>query len=207
MARAASTLTNSANGIVFKPIERISTGSGLSAPGELINSYTGVPYLEANSQEFKAGDMVYLNAGAVTQVLTGDTVAMVGFALTDATNVTTGNAQIRIMPVNTNDIYAINVYSGTEGNSNWDNIMTTTMGGVYNLVQVTVTEVDGSTTYCTAVNIDSSAQARVKIVGVQVTPEQQSGPSTKSYVRALVKFESALYTSGTATNYYRNLQG
>jgi len=204
VARTATALTNSTAGIPFAPISRACSGSALSAEGELIDSYTGLPYLEADSQFFKAGDMVYLNAGAVTAVLTDDTVAMIGFALTDATNVTSGNIPIRIMPVNTQDEYIMNIYSGTVGNTNWADIVTTCMGNCYNLLQMTVTEVDGSTTYCTAVNIDSQAAGRVRIVGAEITP---SLTSTSAYIRARVKFEPCIYYSTTATNFYRNLQG
>jgi hypothetical protein len=203
MARTATTLTNTASGIPFKPCARAS-GGNLSAPGELINSYTGVGFLEANSQFFKAGDMVYLNAGAVTEVLTAGIGAIAGFALTDATNVTSGNAAIRIMPVNTEDTYVMNVYSGTEGNTNWDNIMTTNIGGAYNIIQLTVTEADGSTVYCSAVDIDTTTAPRVRIVGVDVTPEMQTAPSTKSYIRVKVKFQPGVYVD--STHYYANCQ-
>ena len=51
---------------------------------------------EANSQSFKAGELVYLNAGAVTVAATGASTLIWGRALTDATTVSTGNITIPV---------------------------------------------------------------------------------------------------------------
>ena len=64
--------------------------------------------LEANSQTFKAGHLVYLNAGAVTYYPGGD-VPIAGIALADATNVTSLNAVIPVMVIGPNDEVLIQV--------------------------------------------------------------------------------------------------
>jgi hypothetical protein len=51
---------------------------------------------EANSQSFKAGELVYSNAGAVTLAVTGASTLIWGRALTDATNVSSGNITIPV---------------------------------------------------------------------------------------------------------------
>ena len=51
---------------------------------------------EANSQSFKAGEFVYLNAGAVTVAATGASTLIWGIALTDATTVSSGNIDIPV---------------------------------------------------------------------------------------------------------------
>jgi hypothetical protein len=166
-------------------------------PAEVINPVTGLPYLEADSQEFKAGDMVYLNGGAVTQVLTAGQLPILGFAMTNATNVTSGNIPIRVMPVVAGDVYAMNIWSGTEGNTNPDDIALL-VGKYVNLRQVTVTEQDGSTTYCTAIDIDTQTIARVLIVGIEKINETVA---TSTYIRALVKFSPSIMVTGLTPTY------
>lgn len=65
-------------------------------------------YLEANSQSFKAGQFVYVNAGAVTVSADGD-VPVMGIALEDATNVSTGNIAIAIQVLGPDDEVLIQV--------------------------------------------------------------------------------------------------
>lgn len=67
--------------------------------------------LEANSQTFKAGQFVYSNAGAITVSADGD-VPVLGIALADATNVTSGNATIPVMVLGPDDEVLIQVSSG-----------------------------------------------------------------------------------------------
>lgn len=196
MARVAQTLTNTATGMRFKPCKWGRSNFGLNEPPELINRATGLPYLEGNSQEFKAGDMVQLTSGTVTAVLTGDDEPIIGFALTDATNVTSGNAPIRIMPVNSHDEYIMNVYSDTEANTDAASVALL-VGNMYNLLQMTVTETDGSTTYCTAVDLDAQTDQRVLITGIVEDPELT--PSS-TYIRVYVKFLPVFYESGVPSH-------
>lgn len=73
------------------PVEIISTG------GDVIpERWTGL--LEANSQSFDAGQLVYLDSGAVTAVASTG-VDVLGIAELDATNVTSGNVAIPITVV------------------------------------------------------------------------------------------------------------
>jgi len=196
------TITNAANGVRFAPCELVQRGAQASEPAELIDIGTRNPYLEADSQEFKAGDMVYLNAGAVTQRLTGDNGPICGFALTDATNVTSGNAAIRIMPVVTGNVYAMNACTASSPTTATNLVdVKTYIGNCYDLAQATVTETDGSTTYCTVVNLDAQTDARVVVVGVQKTVDLTS---SSFYLRLLVKFLPYGMVSGDPT--YQGLQ-
>jgi hypothetical protein len=53
--------------------------------------------LEANSQSFKAGQLVYSNSGAITLVADGGTTEVLGIAQIDATNVSASNIEIPVM--------------------------------------------------------------------------------------------------------------
>lgn len=201
MARTATSLDNSSNtnSTRFYPCRKGRDHTG-SSPPELLSYDTGNSFLEADSQEFKAGDMVYLNAGAVTQRLLGDNGPIAGFALTDATNVSSGNAQIRIDPVNTRDEYIMNVYSSTAADTDRGSVALL-VGATYNLIQMTVTEQDSSTTYCTAVDLDTQTDQRVLITGIYPDPELTS---SHQYIRVFVKFLSYGMVSGAPT--YQGLQ-
>lgn len=77
----------------------------------------GVPlvrsYYEANSQSFVAGQLVYIaSAGAVT-ACASDSQSVLGIALKDATNVTSGNILIPVQIIRTGDEYEIDVYQGS----------------------------------------------------------------------------------------------
>ena len=67
--------------------------------------------LEANSQTFKAGQFVYANSGAITITADGDTPVL-GIALADGTNVTTGNAVIPVQVLGPDDEVLIRVSTG-----------------------------------------------------------------------------------------------
>lgn len=58
-----------------------------------------VSALEANSQSFVVGDLLYLNSGAATLATTSQETQLFGIALKKATNVTTGNASIPILVI------------------------------------------------------------------------------------------------------------
>jgi hypothetical protein len=199
MARAETfNLDNSASTIAarIEPI-RWSRSAGGYPPTRLINPSTGNPFLEANSQEFKAGDMVYLNAGAVTQVLTAGSNPIAGFALTDATNVTSTNAEIEIMPVNDQDEYEMSLVSST-GSNTTRTATALLIGGQYMLAQCTVTNPGGTHTtndeYMTVVDYDNTGTApkRVKITGLVLTP---SVKATTTYCRVRVRFLAQINTT------------
>ncbi len=194
MARAATAITVAATGQRVKPISWSRTAGGYP-PAPLINENTGNPFLEANSQEFKAGDMVYLNAGAVTQILYNGTGPLAGFALTNATNVTSANAEIEIMPVNTVDEYEMTIGNITTTRAV---AATTYIGLSFGLVQITATQLDGSTTYCTCVDISNTTQTRVKIVGLVKTPDSLA---TSTTVRVRVKFLPNIVPAAGTTAY------
>ncbi len=201
MARTATALDNSANAAAYKfKACCYGRGRGSYPPQRLINPYTGNPFLEANSQEFKAGDMVYLNAGAVTVRLTGETGPIIGFALTDATNVSSGNAAIEIMPVNGLDEYIMNVYSSTAASTDKESVALL-IGQAYDLAQFTVTNPDGSTTYCTAINLDSTVIPRVRITGIV---EEADLTSARQYIRVYCQFMQFIKTAANAV--YDGLQ-
>ena len=65
-------------------------------------------YLEANSQSFLAGELVYFNAGAVTETAAGDK-PIAGRALADATSVSSGNITIPVELINIDDDVYIQV--------------------------------------------------------------------------------------------------
>lgn len=65
-------------------------------------------YLEANSQSFKAGQFVYVNSGAVTVSADGD-VPVMGIALADATNVSSGNIAVAVQVLGPDDEVLIQV--------------------------------------------------------------------------------------------------
>lgn len=203
MARQA--LTNTSTGQTFRAIEWVSARYGLNEPGELRNEYTGTHFLEANSQAFKANDLVYLSATGTVTAVTDDgtgTMVMAGMALTDATNVTSGNVAIRVMKIVPGDIYSINVYSDTEGGTNPDDLEKL-KGNAYNIVAMTVTETDGSTWYGAALDLDAATAARARIVAVERKPLLAV---TASYCRVHVQFMPYLAASGNATNFYANCQ-
>lgn len=87
-----------------------------------INSH----YAEANSQSFKAGELVAFSSGTVTASTTGD-LPVAGIALADATNVTSGNATIPVMLLNPDDEIYIMV---TDGSGNLEAANTTCVPGV-----------------------------------------------------------------------------
>ena len=67
--------------------------------------------LEANSQSFKAGSVVYANSGAIT-ACAADAVNILGIAMVDATNVTSGNIEIPVMVFEPHTLLRMKVTSG-----------------------------------------------------------------------------------------------
>jgi hypothetical protein len=78
-------------------------------PCEIVSSADGrIPpivydLLEANSQTFDAGELVYSNSGAITQVA-DDGQTVLGIALVDATNTTTDNIEIPVQIIRPGDV-------------------------------------------------------------------------------------------------------
>ena len=70
-------------------------------------------HLEANSQTFVVGNFVYLNSGAVTLYPGGD-LPLFGIAMKDATNVTSGNAEIPIQVITPDDVVSITVATSAD---------------------------------------------------------------------------------------------
>jgi len=205
MARTALNITASTVAQPFVQCYQATPDPMRNCP-ELLNPYTGVPYLEANSQSFKAGDFVYLNAGAVTAITddgTG-TEVVAGMALTNGSNVTTGNTQIRIMPIYPGVEYIMSLYAASAASTNPDDAAKL-VGKVLNVIAMTVTQPDASTMYCAAVNADAQTQARVVVTGVDMDPDNLRDV-TNTYTRVKVKFPPYRYTSGTATAFNINTQ-
>lgn len=92
----------------------------------IVKPQGGVPeilhgYLEADSQSFKAGEFVYLNSGAVTACpAAGGDVELMGIALKDATNVSSGNIEIPIEIVDSGDEVYIQVSDGSGNLEAWN---------------------------------------------------------------------------------------
>jgi hypothetical protein len=204
MARTETALTLLATSIVYEA-PRLVYSRDAAEQAELLDPYTRAPYLEANSQEFKAGDMVYLNAGAVTQALTATAAPIVGFALTNATNVTSGNAQIRIAPIRPGQVWEISPWTATSNGTNTNPPdLALLVGKMVNLRQIVCTQYDASTTYCTAADIDTVTMARALIVGIAQRPENLV--ATATYARLLVTFPDGCIVSTDGASYYQNLQ-
>lgn len=67
-------------------------------------------FLEANSQSFKAGQLVTYSSGVAAAA--SDSQALMGIALKDATNVTSGNIEIPIYPIYPEDEWEIKLTNG-----------------------------------------------------------------------------------------------
>jgi hypothetical protein len=67
-------------------------------------------FLEANSQSFKAGQLVAYNSGVIAAA--SDTQALLGIAMKDATNVTSDNIEIPFYPIYPEDEWEIKLTSG-----------------------------------------------------------------------------------------------
>ncbi len=66
-----------------------------------------LPFLEADSQSFKAGDMVKFASGEIVIAVKSSTDVILGFALEDATNVTSGNKYIKVQVIRPSDIFLV----------------------------------------------------------------------------------------------------
>lgn len=69
--------------------------------------------LEADSQSFKAGHLVYLASGALTLYPGGD-LPVYGIALKDATNVTSGHIEVPVAVIDPGDIVVFTVATSAD---------------------------------------------------------------------------------------------
>jgi len=109
----------------------------IGTPGQVPEIIHGL--YEANSQSFKAGSLVYLSSGAVTAAAEGGPI--MGIAMKDATNVTSGNIEIPVMVAPLGADWQINVANGS-GVYEAANT-TAVLGGTYDIDNTTaVTKVN-----------------------------------------------------------------
>lgn len=132
-------------------------------PGHIINPSTGLPFGEAASSVFKAGDMVYLDAGAVTLRNYNDTGPILGFALQDASGVT--GAPVKVMPVVAGVDYVMNWYSSAIADTSLANAGAI-IGKACGITGVTWTRANGTIVYSAAVNPADTTYTRVIVKGV-----------------------------------------
>lgn len=81
-------------------------GKALYAQG----SHEVKEYQEADSQSFKIGEFVYLSSGLATEVATDGTTVL-GMALADATNVTSGHIQIPVLLAKPDTVFSMSCVS------------------------------------------------------------------------------------------------
>jgi hypothetical protein len=138
MARLTSlqTITATSAACVVHPLRYGRNANSAIYPDRLINPATNLPFLEAASQDFKAGDFVYLNAGAVTEVQYNSVVPIVGMALEDATG-TTGD-QVEIMPIYPEVEYIMHVTHDSTETTCIPTTIALLIGNAYGLCAATV---------------------------------------------------------------------
>ena len=149
---------------------------------------------EADSQTFVAGDLVYPDDSVTADVdnkclkiCGADPAKIGGIALKAATNVTTGNIEIPIEPINSEDTYQMNIYHATPASAILNSVQ---IGDTYEIIRATVSSVIA---WC----VDMAATTNIRVIVVGKHP---SDAGTDLYGRALVKF---LTTDGTNFNMLR----
>lgn len=184
---------DSANGLRIRPIEHVRSETRNVPPAELINPVTNLPYLAAVDQYFMNGDMVFLDAGAVTERLTAGAGPIAGFVISggspNGTTVIPTGQQVRIMPVVTGEVYAMNGFitslAASKTGTNAADIVTY-IGNVYNVAQVIYSNsTDSYASKCAVVDFTATSVARVMVVGVRMTPDVIDATY---FCRFLVKF-------------------
>lgn len=75
-------------------------------------------FQEANSQTFKRGDFVYLSSGQLT-ICGTDPGAVLGIAMEDATNVTSGNAMIQTLILTRDTEICLQYYHATAASATY----------------------------------------------------------------------------------------
>ena len=207
MARTVNNaITATSTSCLVKPCRFGRSITTQTPPTRVFNPITGAPYLEAAGQYFKAGDHVYLNAGAVTEVLYNGTGPIAGFALTDAATVT--GTQIEIMPVIAGPEYIMHVTNGTtETTCIPATVALSYVGNAYELSVATITYAAGHPKFpfgggavtCSVIDIARSAVPRVVITGLVNDPEVIA---TSTLIPVYVKFLSVI----PAATSYQGLQ-
>lgn len=147
--------------------------------------------LEADSQDFEVNDLVYLNAGAVTEC-GADPILIAGFALAPATNVTSGNTEIPIEVIRPGDVYLMNLYHATAASAVRSGV---SIGTKYEIVQ----HADGW-----AVDMAATTNPRVVIVGFPSYPDDKADDI---YARVLVQFLNTSVDNTTQRNNILQLGG
>lgn len=138
--------------------------------------------LEANSQTFVAGDLVYLSSGTVTEWADSATTQIAGIAEEAATNVTSGNTAIKFTKITSQDIFEATFWDTTAGQA------VTAVGTVGTSYGLTTTSagiwvVDGDNT-----------NDRVTVVGLKKGPAFDSSGTPcqmkigDTYARVYIKF-------------------
>lgn len=212
MARTTTVAIGSAdaNMVPLRPIEYIRSTRGNTAPTELIDPYTRLPFLAAASQYFMDGDMVHLLAGTVNEVAEAATVPIAGFVIgggsADGTTVVPTSQQVRIMPIRSGDVYAMNFYAASPTTSTNPADITALTGACLNITTASVTNWNfqtgaiGTDTTMTGLAYwitTTQTAARIRLLGVHNTP---SLVAANWLVRVEVEFLPVVVTWTHATN-------
>jgi hypothetical protein len=209
MARSTSlqTITATSAACVVRPLRYGRNANSAIYPDRLINPATNLPFLEAASQDFKAGDLVYLNGGAVTEVQYAQTVPIAGLALTDATTVT--GSQIEIMPIYPEVEYIMHVTHNATETTCIPTTIALLMGNMYGLCAATVNYtaghpkflLGGGTVYSFMID-KANTLPRILITGLVENPDIIS---TTTLIPVYCKFPR-IFTKADYTEAYKNLQ-
>jgi hypothetical protein len=219
MARTTTVAIGSAdaNMIPLRPIEYLRSTRGNTPPTELINPYTGRPFLAAAGQYFMNGDMVHLLAGTVNEVAEAATVPIAGFVIgggsADGTTVVPTSQEVRIMPVRTGDVYAMNFYAATPSTSTNPDDITALCGALLNITTASVTNWNfqtgaiGTDTTLTGLAYwlaTTQTAGRVRLLGVHKTLDMTA---SSWLVRVEVEFVPVVVTWTHATNVAASIIG
>lgn len=142
--------------------------------------------LEADSQTFLEGDLVYSNAGAVT-VCGADPTQIAGLAAKAGTNVTSGNAAIPFMVIRGGDEFIMSLYHATPASALQSGV---SVGTAYEIARVTVS---GATCWC----VDMAETTNERVVVVDLYP---SDATTDLYGRVIVRFLNTALDGATQRN-------
>ena len=200
-----------ANTIPLAPIEWIRSAKGNPPPRELTDPSTGRPFLAAATQYAANGDMVHILQGAVNDVANAATHPIAGFVVGGGsadggtTAIPTG-AEVRIMPVRTGDVYAMNFWAATPLTASNPADIQVLIGACFNIATISTVNWNLQTgalgtdvTNCTAVEWLATTQtaARVMLRGVR----QTLGINSANWLcRVEVEFTPVVTTWTLATN-------
>jgi len=148
---------------------------------------------EANTQSFVQGDLVTVTPGTGTvAIFAADGIHIGGIALTNATNVSSGNVAIRIQKILPGEYYIANVYNGGSATTT----AITQLGKCYGLVKVS------AGVWAVDTNLSTITSCNVQVVGFVYGPDIDS--SGAPYNKALGDTAGEVYikfmtTDGTAS--------